>query len=496
MRTEYRFGLCAVVCLVGAGVIGCGAPAPGTDAGEDGELLGEASVALTTVPTGAQCLQVTGSSGLSFSVTAPLTSGSSSATLSLGRLPLGTGTINASVFNAACSALAGQTATWVADPQTATFRVGVVTSLTLNLRQNNDVGVNANFIGNISDISAGWWTTALVMADGTVRTAGYWDPALPRNLTLLPTAGFSNVVEFVPSRDGLYSSHACLRTNAGAIQCFGKNVAGALGPSVAIGGSSNTAAAIQNIPSHVADLQNGMTHSCVLTSGGYVTCWGGNSFGQLGNNSTTNSSTPVNTGLPVQVLLAVGHNFTCTYNQHMSCWGQNSNGQLGDGTTTQRNSPNVVWAVTGAVSLAAGENHACYVRADGTAWCWGANGSGQLGDGTTTQRLTPTQVVGITDALEVVAGDTHTCLRRTGGTVSCFGRNSQGECADGTGAATRPSPVTVPGVTGAAKLVAGSLHTCALLENRQITCWGSNQTGEGADGTLGDNYRPSPAIVQ
>jgi hypothetical protein len=104
MKTDYRFGFGAVVCVLGPAVVACGAPG---DAGEEGEPLGEASIELSTVPAGAQCLQVTGSSGISFSVTAPLTGGASSASVALGRLPLGTGTVNASVFNAACSSLSG-----------------------------------------------------------------------------------------------------------------------------------------------------------------------------------------------------------------------------------------------------------------------------------------------------------------------------------------------------------------------------------------------------
>ena len=128
-------------CLGGL-TFGCGG-------GEDGgdEAVGAATLELSTVPSGAQCLQLIGTGASAFNVTATLTPGTSSQTITLGRLPLGASTVNANVYNVACSSLSGATATWIADPQAVTFRAGVITKLTLTLRPNNSVSVDANFIG-------------------------------------------------------------------------------------------------------------------------------------------------------------------------------------------------------------------------------------------------------------------------------------------------------------------------------------------------------------
>jgi alpha-tubulin suppressor-like RCC1 family protein len=75
------------------------------------------------------------------------------------------------------------------------------------------------------------------------------------------------------------------------------------------------------------------------------------------------------------------------------CWGQGGTGQLGDGTTTDSTTPVRVIGLTNATQVAAGRDHSCGIRPNGRTWCWGWNGNGQLGDGTTTDRLTAVRVV-------------------------------------------------------------------------------------------------------
>ena len=126
------------------------------------------------------------------------------------------------------------------------------------------------------------------------------------------------------------------------------------------------------------------------------------------------------------------------------CWGYNAFGQLGDGTTTQRTTPVAVSGLSSGVSaMAAGWYHTCAVTSGGGAKCWGANGTGQLGDGSTTYRLTPVAVSGLSSGVSAMAAsETHTCAVTSGGGVACWGLNSYGQLGDGT-TTNRLTPVVV-----------------------------------------------------
>src|SRR5207237_3526833 len=152
-----------------------------------------------------------------------------------------------------------------------------------------------------------------------------------------------------------------------------------------------------------ATVSAGSTHSCALLADGTAKCWGLNGSGQLGNNTTTNASTPVvvsglGAGTNV-VAVSAGGNHTCALlgDGTAKCWGANAFGQLGNGTTTNSSTPVVVTGLAGAVALSAGENHTCALLAGGTAKCWGANAFGQVGNGTTTHSSTPAVVTGLAD---------------------------------------------------------------------------------------------------
>src|SRR5207247_2528113 len=140
-------------------------------------------------------------------------------------------------------------------------------------------------------------------------------------------------------------------------------------------------------------------------------------------------------------------------------------------------------------AVAGGGFHACMLLPDGTVRCWGRNVDGQLGDGTVADPATgppgsstPVQVSGITGAAAVIAGGYHTCALFADGTAQCWGRNDDGQLGDGT--FTRSStPVRVGGLTGAAAVTGGFYHTCALLGDGTVQCWGRNAEGQLGDGS-------------
>ncbi|MBI1801247.1 MAG: RCC1 repeat-containing protein, partial [Chloroflexi bacterium] len=238
----------------------------------------------------------------------------------------------------------------------------------------------------------------------------------------------------------------------------------------------------------------GNYHSCALTTGGGVKCWGWNAYGQLGDGTTTNRTIAVDVvGLTSGVsAIAAGGYHTCalTTTSDVKCWGYNSTGQLGDGTTTDRYTPvDVVGLTSGVASISAGYGHTCALTTGGGVKCWGWNDSGQLGDGTTTDRLTPVDVTGLTSGVTAIAaGYYHTCALTKGGGLKCWGLDFHGQFGDGTNLTTDPlsqlTPVDVIGLTsGVSAIVAGSAHTCALTKSGGLKCWGWNAFGQLGDGT-------------
>jgi hypothetical protein len=141
------------------------------------------------------------------------------------------------------------------------------------------------------------------------------------------------------------------------------------------------------------------THSCALVESGGVQCWGSNWTGQLGNETLTDSLSPVDVlEITDARQLTVGcADYTCAllHSGRVRCWGANRTGQLGNGTTNERSMVTDVLDLHDAVQLAGGPGHACALLRSEEVKCWGLNRHGQLGDGTTVDRLTPVYVRGL-----------------------------------------------------------------------------------------------------
>lgn len=260
---------------------------------------------------------------------------------------------------------------------------------------------------------------------------------------------------------------------------------------------------------------------CALMSDGTVRCRGRNLFGQLGlGRSDTDIHEPTTVPCLVEVEQVVSSHSASTCTRHrdgtVRCWGTNVLGLAGVGHDGDercnsfrcRPAPTLVRGLTEVVFLAGGRRTNCAVRRDGSVWCWGNSALATSSD-SPTPRVVPgyRDVVALwprgddfvvrfrdghyeanvfrrmidvpSDAtLEGAAATDHLCYRLPDGTVRCLGTNADGKV--GNGSSAWPGDVTEavdPGLRGVRSVVTGSYHSCAILADGTVSCWGSNDYG-------------------
>jgi alpha-tubulin suppressor-like RCC1 family protein len=254
-------------------------------------------------------------------------------------------------------------------------------------------------------------------------------------------------------------------------------------------------------------------------------CWGTNDYGQLGYGNMTLLSAPLTIDLNLGTLAIFvrggeDHNCAVLDDGALRCWGRNDQGQLGYGNTLNigdNETPGSVVPVpllpqgipngTPVLDVAVGHSHTCVMFETRDVLCWGNNFYGQLGQGNTTtvgdnETLATLFPISLgADAESVVAGRHHTCALLDDGGVKCWGRNLYGQLGTGgiahVGDDEVPADVPAIDLGGPAQAItAGDYHTCALLDEREILCWGLNDYGQlGYGDTLlrGDDESPVDA---
>lgn len=297
------------------------------------------------------------------------------------------------------------------------------------------------------------------------------------------------------------NTSTCARRTDGTLLCWGDNRYGQLGvgdtsphdgPQLVTAPWPGVSKVF--LPPGTGDLSASQSvFVCVIDTQGTLWCWGDNSYGQLGDGTTTERTSPVKvTGLTVKVTHAcTGASHTCagTSDGNLWCWGSNANGQLGTGDNADHQVPAMVdmsaFAASGdggtaatVDSLQCGAKHTCAHRTDGTMWCWGDNSYGQLGDGTMTSRNEPTQVAMLgTNVGRIGTGGTHTCAFTKDGFVWCWGNDQYGQLGVGD-MLMRPVPTKLNGISKVGQVWTGGAHTCALDNSATLWCWGDNQYGQ------------------
>jgi len=147
-------------------------------------------------------------------------------------------------------------------------------------------------------------------------------------------------------------------------------------------------------------------------------------------------------------------------------------------------------------AIAVGYLHACALLSGGAVKCWGANGNGQLSDGTTKDRHSAVPVSGLPTGIRtLVAGGAHTCALLGDASVRCWGDDEYGQLGDGAVAPTQP-PKAVSGLAGeVSQVAAGAIHTCAIVTGGLVECWGDNRYGQLGDGTTTSSLHPKPVTA-
>ena len=330
----------------------------------------------------------------------------------------------------------------------------------------------------------------------------------------------------------------CALFSNGSVKCWGQNLYGELGSGLTaeIGSAANQmgynlSPVKLGTGQTATDITVGQYHACAILTGGNVKCWGRNNYGQLGLGDTTDrgstggsmgDSLPtvnLGTGRTATKIMAMAE-ATCAIldNGETKCWGRNHKGQLGledasDRGTAGSQMGNNLPAVTlgtgrTAVALDGGLAHICAVLDNADVKCWGKGLDGQLISGSTTDIGYATSQMGDNlsavdlgtgrTGLHVSGGTSTTCAVLDNGDLKCWGSNTQGMLGQGDTTDRGGSPgdlgdnlTAIDLGTGrtAVSVHAGAFHTCAKLDNGEVKCWGKNlqgQLGQGNTTKLGD----------
>ncbi len=302
----------------------------------------------------------------------------------------------------------------------------------------------------------------------------------------------------------LGNQHGCALLTDDSTACWGADTDYQLNTD---GANNSLPSPITNL-TDIATLHAGGNFSCALHNEGAISCWGDNYYGQLGSDTTSASASPVqrindpndttfNGAKAIQISTGETHACAALNDGRASCWGSNRSMQLGYATNDRDSDyPDIVNGLSKVKQISAGHGHSCAViisnsnDESGVVYCWGDNGRGQLGNESHIDSFDPVIVAGIDNAIEVNAADGFSCALLLNGEVYCWGSGGLGQMGNSSNNYRNEAPVKVDSIENAIAISAQSDHTCALLYDKTISCWGRGEEGQLGNGNATNSTTP------
>ncbi|MCX6865189.1 MAG: cadherin-like beta sandwich domain-containing protein, partial [Verrucomicrobia bacterium] len=372
----------------------------------------------------------------------------------------------------------------------------------------------ANYFGGTGNDLVLHWANSRLLAWGSNATGELGDASkTPNSLPVAVTSTGVLAGKLVVATAAGYG-HSLALCADGTVAAWGYNSFGELG------NGSNTDSSVP-VPVNMGGALAGKTvisvaagygHSLALCADGTIATWGYNYYGLLGNGTNTDSNVPVLVNregvLAGKTVIAVAagtfHNLALCADGTVAAWGYNSSGQLGNGTTTSSSTP-VVVRTTGVLSgktvraIAGGNSFSLALCTDGTAAAWGYNSAGQLGNNSSTSSNVPvavdtTGVLAGKTIIGLAAGASHSLALCADGTVTAWGSNYYGQLGNKS-TTNRSVPVLVDrtGVLGnklVTAIAAGDQYSHAVCADGSMASWGYNNNGQLGNGTTTDATAP------
>ena len=300
--------------------------------------------------------------------------------------------------------------------------------------------------------------------------------------------------------------HSCSILDNGSLMCWGLNNRGQIGIGTTTGAHTPQWVDLGS-GTNVTEVANGYRHTCAILENGSLMCWGENFNGQLGNGQSYWTQTT-----PLWVDLGAGRTATridaskentCAIvdNGSLYCWGDNSDGMLNENPSLLPRQFTPRWIDLGGhtpSSVSVGNSNVCTILNNGSLYCWGDDSYGQLAQGSVTgsESWDPLYVdfgTGVNVA-QIDLGQQHLCAIIDNGSLNCWGRNTNGQLGNGSGGFSQstgtPSWVDLGVGRTAVAVSSGGFHTCAIVDNGSLYCWGANSNGQLGIGNTVEAHTP------